>query len=604
MAGELEDGIALALEGDEQQPTLDALELASLVELGLRRQLANAARHEACRTWTSSGLLEVSAPHMMLPSTLILASLLSGTVQVGPTRTYKTIQAGYDAATEGDTIEIDAGAYPNTAFKITKSNLTFKGVGGRPHVTYSGNIPNGKGIFVVDQATVHDITFENLEISNARVADGNAAAIRFQAKNLTVRGCYLHHNENGILEGNGAVSGSVVLVEHTEFAFNGRAGSGYEHNMYINESTGSFTLRYSYSHHAKQGHLVKSRARENYIIANRIMDELPTADPSDGNTTEQSSAVIDLPQGGRAYIIGNLLHKGSNSQNKGAAIWFGGENGNNAPHELYVVNNTYVSDTGNSNTAMLLVKRMSIAFVANNISVGDGVTLFNFQPAEAASGRQVTLVNNLVDDPLDKLASFSGSSSAPADITFSSSGNLQVADPKLVDRAGFDWRLKSDSPAIDAGVDPGSAHGVDLTPVVQYLYPVNGETRPQDGPLDVGAYEVLGGEPVDPGDPGVGPGDNGQPGDGGEPGDGGQPGGGGQPGNGGQPGGGTSGSPPPQTPTTGGTTSDGDRLASGAHINGTCAELGGSGTALFGVLATLGLARARSKRRRCFFSTL
>lgn len=515
---------------------------------------------------------------MLLAVVLMAQTLPAGTVQVGPARTYKTIQAGIEAAVDGDTIAIDAGDYPNTAVKITKSNLTLKGVGGRPHLSFTGNIPNDKGILVVEVPTVHDLTIEGLEISGARGASGNAAAIRFQGKNLTVRDAYLHHSQNGILEGHGDVSGSVVLIERTELAFNGVADSGYEHNVYISSSVESFTLRYSYSHHAKEGHLVKSRAHNNFIIANRIMDELPV---SDGGTTDQSSALIDLPQGGRGYIIGNLLHKGSNSQNKNAAIWFARENGNNAPHELYVVNNTYVSATGVSTTSLILAARAGVAFVANNLGLGDGVTLLNFDPAESASGRVFTVVNNYVDDALGQITLFDGATSAPTDIDYSYSGNQHILDAKLVNRAGFDWHLAADSPAINNGVDPGSAHGVDLSPVAQYLHPTTGETRPQAGPLDVGAYEAQAGTPIadEPPSPMEEPDDGGT----------------------------ITGPPnpnPPAAPPPEAAENTDDMLAEGAQVGGVCAEVGASSWLAIGALAAILALRARSRRRWYRASTL
>ncbi len=42
--------------------------------------------------------------------------------------------------------------------------------------------------------------------------------------------------------------------------------------MYIND-VDSFTLRYCYSHNAVAGHELKSRAKTNYILYNRIGNE-------------------------------------------------------------------------------------------------------------------------------------------------------------------------------------------------------------------------------------------------------------------------------------------------------------------------------------------
>src|SRR3954469_6092433 len=102
--------------------------------------------------------------------------------------------------------------------------------------------------------------------------------------------------------------------------------------MYLNDVR-SFTLRYSYSHGAKVGHEVKSRALTNYILYNRITDE-------QGGT---ASYGIDLPNGGTAYIIGNIMQKSAQSGNS-ARIAFAAEGGSNPAQQLYVVNNTMVSD--------------------------------------------------------------------------------------------------------------------------------------------------------------------------------------------------------------------------------------------------------------------
>jgi len=56
--------------------------------------------------------------------------------------------------------------------------------------------------------------------------------------------------------------------------------------------------------------------------------------------------------------------------------------------------------------------------------------------------------------------------------------NLEKTDPKFTDPAAFDFHLRSDSPAIDAGLALSGVAG-----------DYDGRLRPGDGVADIGAYE-------------------------------------------------------------------------------------------------------------------
>ncbi|MBC8371973.1 MAG: right-handed parallel beta-helix repeat-containing protein, partial [Planctomycetes bacterium] len=208
------------------------------------------------------------------------------TIKVGPARKYSRLSQALRDARDGDVIEIDsAGKYDGDVCLIRPSGLTIRGVGKqRAKFPAAGKHYGGKAIWVIrgDNATV-----ENIEFSGARVRDRNGAGIRAEGKGLTLRNCRFHDCEDGILGGRG-----VMLIEYCEFSACGL--DGQSHNLYIG-SIDKLIFRYNYSHHAKVGHLLKSSARENHILYNYLTD----------GKTGSSSYVINLPNGGRGFFLGD-----------------------------------------------------------------------------------------------------------------------------------------------------------------------------------------------------------------------------------------------------------------------------------------------------------
>jgi len=356
-------------------------------------------------------------------------------LSVGPGQTYSTVQAAVNAASNGDTIEIHSGTYTGSQgnASIYKSSLTLRGVGEtRPILDAGGTSVGGKAIWVIGGSNT---TVESIEFRNCTVPDQNGAGIRQEGTNLTVRYCYFHDNEDGILGGGN--TSSNVLVEYSEFYNNGY-GDGQSHNMYIS-NVGSFTLRHSWSHHAVVGHEVKTRARVNYIEYNRISNEM-------GNASYE----INIPNGGTSYIIGNMVEQGPYSQNSGI-ISYAEEGASNPDQHLYVVNNTIVN---NRSTGTFVRNASGVAcLLQNNIFQGNG-TILN------GTGTQVT--------------------------------NWVTSNAQLFDPANFDYHLTAASTgAIDQGSDPGLGLGYSLTPIYEYLHPANTQSRPADATLDIGAYEYA-----------------------------------------------------------------------------------------------------------------
>ena len=363
----------------------------------------------------------------------LLASTPLGAVTrtVGPGKQFAAPCAAIAAAQDGDTIEIDAGTYAGDVCAVWRSNLTLRGVGGRAVLDANGRNAEGKAIWVIKGANT---VVENIEFTDIRVADRNGAGIRQEGANLTVRNSLFHHCEMGILTGVNLQS--QILIENSEFHNNGY-GDGYSHAIYIGK-IGKFTLRSSYSHDGVTGHLVKSRAVENHILYNRLTGESGT-----------SSYEIDLPNGGRAVIVGNLIQQGANSPN-GAIVSYGAE-GFSAehPHDFAFVNNTVVNNRFNATFVQALNTTVPIR-LSNNIFFG---------PGTVTNQSNALLTAN------------------------------QVGDCSFVAAPSFDYRLRAGSPCIDTG-----SAAVTPLPDSQYVHPASRESRSILGvAIDKGAFEYAGG---------------------------------------------------------------------------------------------------------------
>ena len=186
-------------------------------------------------------------------------------LRVGPGRDFIFPSVAAQFAHDGDTIEIEAGDYEDVAV-WKQSNITIRGVGGRPHVRAAGSSAEGKAVWVIKGKNV---IVENVEISGAAVRDKNGAAIRAEGAGLILRKVYFHDNEQGLLTSHN--KDSEVLIEESEFSRNG-SGDGKTHNIYAGKIK-SLTIRRSYIHHARIGHQIKSRAQRTWVLYNRIMDE-------------------------------------------------------------------------------------------------------------------------------------------------------------------------------------------------------------------------------------------------------------------------------------------------------------------------------------------
>ncbi|MBK9632736.1 MAG: peptidoglycan DD-metalloendopeptidase family protein [Saprospiraceae bacterium] len=357
---------------------------------------------------------------------------------VGPNKAYKKPSEVSNRVNDGDTVFIDAGTYLQDVCVWRAHHLYIVGIGGKAHLKSEGKAYGQKAIWVIQgDSTI----IENIEFSECKVPDKNGAGIRLEATHLVVRSCFFHDNENGILAGNNI--NSDILVEHSEFARNG-FGDGFSHNIYINHVR-SLTFQFNHSHNSKVGHTLKSRAHKNLIQYNII------------NTgTLDGSYEIDIPNGGHASLIGNLIRQGPASQNS-AMVSFGLEGLTNPePHELFISHNTFVNDK--SNGSFLNIRNLTNKLVLlNNIFAGAG-----------------GLYNGTVDSILDL-------------------GNLKNASIpyfSFINATSLDYRLHHRSPAINFSKTNMQSFP-DLIPKWEYTLQGGIKLRKNEFWPEPGAFEII-----------------------------------------------------------------------------------------------------------------
>jgi len=381
----------------------------------------------------------MKAPLPILVFSTLSFSAFATQWQVGTGQTFTAPSQVASSVADGDTVNILAGTYPSDVTNWTANDLLLRGIGGMAHLESNGLAWGEKGIWVIqgDRTTV-----DHIEFSECSVPDQNGAGIRLEGHHLTVRNCYFHDNENGILAG--TVDPSTIRIEHTEFDHNG-FGDGQSHNLYIN-NVDSLIFRYNYSHHAHVGHELKSRAHVNMIEYNRFSNE----------ATGDASREIDLPNGGTTYLIGNVIQQGLLAENSNL-VGFGLEGlSNPTPHELYAINNTLVNERSAGSFFSIA---SATAFKAyNNILAGQGQFMANAFPL------QTDTAGNL-KEPLIALVGF--------------------ANP-----TNYDYHFAGDSPAQNIGIPAGlSSSGYPLVAWDEYAHPLGRTERCQHALLDAGAFE-------------------------------------------------------------------------------------------------------------------
>jgi hypothetical protein len=226
----------------------------------------------------------------------------------------------------------------------------------------------------------------------------------------------------------------------SEFGYNG-AGDGQSHNLYVG-GLRKLTVTASYFHHARIGHLLKSRASESHILYNRLTDEAA------GNASYE----LEFPSGGVAYVIGNVVQQGPKTDNP-IVVSFGAEGYQWQRNELYLINNTLVNDRTRGGTFVVVKPGATRAKIVNNVLIGKGT--FQLPPAGE----------------------------------FLANPSLARRDVALA--AQYDYRLKANSALAGKAMNPERIDVVNLRPTREYVHPATSRSVSTNAPLNPGAFQTL-----------------------------------------------------------------------------------------------------------------
>lgn len=372
-----------------------------------------------------------------------LAQPSGKTLRVGPNQFFKTIAAAAAQARDGDTIDIEAGNYVADVAVWSQSRLTLRGVGGPVRLIAAGASAQGKAIWVINGG---DITVESISFSDARVRERNGAGIRFEQGRLTVRNCSFLNNENGLLTANNPQA--ELVIENSEFGYNG-FGDGQSHNLYVGHIK-KLTVIGSYLHHAKVGHLLKSRAAENHIFYNRLTDE----------TGGSASYELEFPNGGLAYVVGNIIQQASTTQNA-TIVSYGAEGYTESVNQLYLSYNTIVDDAPKPGFFLRYQPGLQKLLAVNNVLVGEGTL----------DGGLKRWGTELVERLVRKKSASAATASPSADVQ--TDHNITTGWSSFVQASRLDYRVKGGETAAFKPVPITPANGVALEPYLEYVHPLS-----------------------------------------------------------------------------------------------------------------------------------
>ncbi len=417
----------------------------------------------------------------IIPVMLAVAAIFSlvkaqsasvATYRVGNTRTIKTLSAVADKLQPGDTVEIDSGIY-REALKLKADGtkdapIIIRGVGEtRPvfdahELNVSGRSGAPRAIFQIEGAYY---VIEHLEFKNARNGNNGAGIRLLGSTNAVIRDCKVSYCDMGIF----GSDRETVVIEACDVGFNSTIEhNGYSHNFYM--SGNRVVVRHCYIHDCLYGQNFKTRAHYNELWYNWISDSNQgEVGPVDGRDA------TDRPNS-NVLMVGNIIiGKPNRTGNRSKFILYGSELGGKHDGTLYLFHNTLIA--GSPRIRFVQLYDPDARLVAhNNIFFGSDQIVIEAREAVSVDGS-----HNWI--PV----------SAEAPDTFINT--IKGDAPGFLNADERDFRLQSDSPCADSGVEAleyvdgdGQRHRL----VIDYSYVPHLKVtrREMIGAPDLGAYEV------------------------------------------------------------------------------------------------------------------
>ena len=245
----------------------------------------------------------------------------------GPEGSALTLDEALRQARDGDIIELLSGEYRG-GLVIEQRKLTLRGVpGGKaPLIKGEAKAGSAKALWTVRGGQV---TLQNLEFRGARATDGSGAGVRHEGGELTIQRCHFFDNEHGLFSLND--DKALLTIEASVFGLAPKVVGGLHHLLNVGRIA-RLSISGSRFQQGFEGHLIKTRARENLITYNFIHD----------GQRGGASYEIDIANGGLATVIGNVIGQGADSQNP-VLLGYGSEDRAWDRNALVVAHNTFIN---------------------------------------------------------------------------------------------------------------------------------------------------------------------------------------------------------------------------------------------------------------------